>query len=410
MPKPYVRRDVIKLTAGLGLVGLVGLAGCLGGEETVGGDAPGTGTPTPAPTPEPDPTATPEPTATPDGATGGSPTAGLWAQAYGNAANTGYSSASGPTVGAVRWSSGVGGTIDTPPVTFGGRLFVTSRKKLFALRTTDGSTAWSRTFGSEIAHAVACVEGMVLVPSNRLEAVAPDTGQSLWSSSVGERPVTDLTVHDGVVYFGAADGKVYGVSVTDGSQVARSALFPFGGIQTPATDGTYVYVAASDNIVGLKLSGSQVWKRDTDGAVQVPPMVDGDTVYVGTGSGSLYALDRKTGTVLWTTELGGAVSATPTISDHGLFVVSGTTLYRLEPGTGRIEWQQRVSESALTAPAHAADTIYVGSAGHRVYALNPENGAVRWSKKTDQPVVGGPALVGDALYVNMSGGTVVAFE
>lgn len=407
MNEQYVRRDVVRLLAG---VGVVGLAGCLGGqEETVAAEAPSpsttaeveTPTPTSMPTPTPEPVESPTPA--PDAATA------AWAQAYGDAANTGSTADTGPSAGTIRWTAKLDGRLQAPPVVFGDRLFAVAGKTLHALARRDGSRLWTRTFETTLTHAPACTGEFLLVGADTVSALSPETGSTVWSSSVGASPATDLTVHDGVVYFGATDAKVYGLDLVDGAQVARSALFPHGGIQTPAAVDSHLFVTAAEEIVGLNGRGAQQWEYDTDATLEAPATVAGDAVYAATAGGDVRCLDRETGVLRWTTSLGGSVLAPPSVGDAGLFVVAGSTLHRLEAGTGRVEWSRRIDGAALTAVTQTPTALYVGSFGHRVFALEPETGAERWSKKTAHPVTVGPVVADDALYVATSDGTLYAF-
>jgi len=55
-----------------------------------------------------------------------------------------------------------------------------------------------------------------------------------------------------------------------------------------------------------------------------------DTLYVGSQGGLLYALDTVSGDRQWTFVADGLVQTTPLVSDEGIFVRAGTTLYGLD--------------------------------------------------------------------------------
>lgn len=407
MEKTFVRREVLRLVAG---GAAVGLAGCLGGSDegitddvvtqspsSVGSDAT---TPTATPTATTTETATPELT----------PSVTAWAQAYGDAANTGFAVGGKPTTGSIRWTAKLDGRLQAPPVVFGDRLFAVAGKTLSSHAHSDGTEQWTRTFAATLEHAPACTTDVLLVAADKLYALEPATGKTRWESSVGDGPRTDLTVHDGVVYFGTADSKVYGLRIVDGEQVARSALFPHGGLQTPTVDDSGVVVTAADEVTGLNRRGAQQWDHETKSTISAPPTVAGDVVYVGTTDGTLLCLDRSTGSERWSVSFESSILTPPSVSDEGVFVVAGQTLHSVDPESGRVRWSQRVDDAALTAPSHAPGVVYVGSAGHRVVALDTESGETHWTKKTGHPTVVAPALVADGLYVGTSDGTLYAFE
>src|SRR5262245_24817857 len=55
--------------------------------------------------------------------------------------------------------------------------------------------------------------------------------------------------------------------------------------------------------------GGVKWRTQTGDAVRSSPAVTGRRIYVGSGDGHLYALDRATGSVVWRFDAGGAVDA-----------------------------------------------------------------------------------------------------
>ncbi len=105
------------------------------------------------------------------------------------------------------------------------------------------------------------------------------------------------------------------------------------------------------------------------------PTLAGGRVYIGSQSGAVYALDAKSGCVVWTFQAKAGVRSP---------VVIG-------PGRANI-------------PAVA----YFGDGRSNVYALNADTGAQLWSRPVeDHPnshVTGAPALDGNRLYVPVSSG------
>src|SRR5262249_19008112 len=72
---------------------------------------------------------------------------------------------------------------------------------------------------------------------------------------------------------------------------------------------------------GWTIAGLQ-WRFVTNGDVISSPAVAGDVLYIGSGDGSLYALDRFTGAKRWSYDAGSSVSSSPAVA-NGL-VIFGT--------------------------------------------------------------------------------------
>lgn len=83
------------------------------------------------------------------------------------------------------------------------------------------------------------------------------------------------------------------------------------------------------------------WSFPTIGVVNGTPVVQGDAVYAGDGTGMFYALDRH-GRLRWQTQLAGPITASALIT--GDVVVIGDllgNLYGLAQRDGRVRWAMR---------------------------------------------------------------------
>lgn len=117
---------------------------------------------------------------------------------------------------------------------------------------------------------------------------------------------------------------------------------------TAPTDGATVYASSGkDDLYALDATTRAVrWTVPIDHKVPgAPTVVDfesgqrgpaaGWTVYVGSGSGIVRALDAETGEAQWSVDLPGGVSARPTVADGTVYVGSWNTyVYALDAATG----------------------------------------------------------------------------
>ncbi|MDB5460131.1 MAG: polyvinyl-alcohol dehydrogenase, partial [Caulobacteraceae bacterium] len=113
------------------------------------------------------------------------------------------------------------------------------------------------------------------------------------------------------------------------------------------------------------------WAFGLPGGVETssqPSVVNG-TVYVGSDSGNVYAIDAKSGCVHWSFLAGAGVRTAPVVATVGkrrAVLVGDLTanLYALDAATGRQIWKNRVADQALSritgAPAAYDGRIYVG--------------------------------------------------
>ncbi|MGH9367204.1 MAG: PQQ-binding-like beta-propeller repeat protein [Thermoanaerobaculia bacterium] len=109
----------------------------------------------------------------------------------------------------------------------------------------------------------------------------------------------------------------------------------------PVIGETLFAVNLADELLALdRLSGTLLWSFGTgvpneDYAINSTPAVSTDRIFFGGLDGALYALQAETGRVIWKRPLGGRVSTSVLLADGSLY--AGTLdnrLHRLEPSTG----------------------------------------------------------------------------
>jgi outer membrane protein assembly factor BamB len=124
-------------------------------------------------------------------------------------------------------------------------------------------------------------------------------------------------------------------------------------------------------------------------------------------------LDPLTGSVLWSTTVNNAVDGSPATANGKVYVgtISGT-VYALEAGTGAIAWANTVNSSRVIAagPLFANGIIFVGSAGGAVYALSASNGGLLWSAPVKYSNPGGLTVADGTVYVPTDNGQLYAFQ
>ena len=124
------------------------------------------------------------------------------------------------------------------------------------------------------------------------DGVSPNKGPSastasgIWQlpKAVNSSPVVDA---NGVAYVGDDDGRVY-------------ALDP-------------VYAQGAGHL------GAPKWSFATNGAILGAPTLspDGQTLYVGSNDGFVYAVKTSDGSKIWATDFGGPVIGSPVLSSDG---------------------------------------------------------------------------------------------
>ena len=239
---------------------------------------------------------------------------------------------------------------------------------------------------------------------HRLVAVERDTGSLLWSASTTTAEQT---------------------AVTMGSRVV------VGGETVVAGDEDLVAFARATGVFRWRFSP---WTGASPGAYL--GFASGSAVYAGSQTGSLYAVDIRDGTVIWTKALGRNTTVFAPV-DAGEVVVAGFTGFGKPPAGGVIAVDRRTGEerwrhqfpqwATVTSPrGSASEPLVVGpwvlasSQEGVIYAFDLATGHIGWAipslgRRPDgragvpqdfRPIVrAGPLVVAGSLT-----GEVVAYE
>lgn len=152
------------------------------------------------------------------------------------------------------------------------------------------------------------------------------------------------------------------------------------------------------------------WDSEASGIVMGMAIRDEMLYFATKDPGQITALDRASGTVAWTVDLGGESTVFgPEVAGDlvvvGLWGAGGNAVVALDAGTGAERW--RVATVNLpTAPTHVDGTIYVAAEGgldaeSGLYALDAATGAEKW-------VFAAPEALDLGERVAVSDGVVVA--
>src|SRR5437773_9795934 len=96
---------------------------------------------------------------------------------------------------------------------------------------------------------------------------------------------------------------------------------------------------------------SLLWSFKTGGPVRSSAAIVGGRVFIGSGDGSVYALDLVTGKKIWTARTGGPVDSSPLVLEGGVFFGStDASLYAVDAANGKQRWKHETGDKILGAP------------------------------------------------------------
>jgi outer membrane protein assembly factor BamB len=223
----------------------------------------------------------------------------------------------------------------------------------------------------------------------------PFSGMALWEEN-----------EDSVLYVGSGEGRLLAISLPDEQLLwiyPETDQTPLGPVYSPpaiTTDLLYL-ATANDNrdIENKKIDRGVLYAFDHQECAKNPqrcidswsfpdsralgelghevgpliggPVVEGETVVVGSSDGSMYAVSATDGTLAWEFPTGDKIWSTPT-------VVGGI--------------------------------VYFGSLDHTVYAVNLADGYPIWSYETGGAITGTPLVLDGRLYIGSFDGNLYILD
>lgn len=194
---------------------------------------------------------------------------------------------------------------------------------------------------------------------------------------------------------------------------------------TPAADDERAYVPlGTGSIVSVRLSdGGLVWKSDVGGVLSASPAVDKRNVFVASESlptpksvypqatGVLRALSRQSGLTSWMRTLPSPVRGIINLNAQDLFVTSSDgRLYALRKETGEIKWIKYNSSPFSTLNLLKGGTLYASDTYGDIISIALESGKTLWRYRTRKPLSAPVAVYGSMVYAGAADGFVYAID
>jgi outer membrane protein assembly factor BamB len=170
--------------------------------------------------------------------------------------------------------------------------------------------------------------------------------------------------------------------------------------------------------------GGVKWRVKTGDAVRSTPAVTLSRLYVGSGDGYLYALERSTGKTVWRFQAGSPVHSSPAVAS-GLVIAAtlGGRIFAVDQAAGRIRWSMQTGDTLprniapaggwdllVSSPVVTGNTVVIGGQDGIVYSLDLTTGRVKWRGKTNGKVRGTPAVSEGMVVAGSWDGRVYAFD
>ncbi len=132
-------------------------------------------------------------------------------------------------------------------------------------------------------------------------------------------------------------------------------------------------------------TGELVWKFETSDSIGggVPVVRDG-VVYFGSRDRNFYALDAHTGELLWKFQAEGEIGCCGGCADDEMvyFGSRDNFVYALYRKTGDLAWRFKTRDCVVSMPVVHGNRLFIGSFDHNLYCIDKRTGEMEWKFAT----------------------------
>lgn len=173
-------------------------------------------------------------------------------------------------------------------------------------------------------------------------------------------------------------------------------------------EGEVIYVTTSAGAIYAleKSSGKKIWSKHI-GKKSIDPVVSGKFLYVGTNKG-VYALNTKTGGIVWQQLIGDVVSKPSIDSDIIIVSFSNNEIHALNIDTGHDQWSFKFNSSAYVSPI-INNMIFIGS-GASCYGFDIDRKKILWEYTTKGQITASPQLFNGTVFIGSWDGVLYALN
>lgn len=171
--------------------------------------------------------------------------------------------------------------------------------------------------------------------------------------------------------------------------------------------------------VSQKLSLVEKWSvpvgKGINFAGKLKPQVENNFVYVAHSNGIIQAIDKKSGTLKWSTTLSEKIISGPEVKDQFIALGSNASIILLNKNNGKTLWRATVSGDVLAKPVIADNKVLVKTIDGSLYAFDVKNGEKLWVDFHGAPNLilqasSSPIVVDKFAFVGFSDGNLDAID
>jgi len=275
----------------------------------------------------------------------------------------------------------VGPVIDGDVVYFGtdSHGFNPDDEYLYAFNRYTGEELWNIKIYGGIPESIQYDDNKMYFCSNIAYALNKGDGSINWTYNIGTLCVTKPLLKDNFYYTANSGGEMFKINVTDGSLVWRVSTSDFSWDNSITSDNNgHIFLALyADNTINSydETDGSLIWDYDLHGSSLSFNAYHDGVVFISDTRGYVYALDAVSGDLIWENHVADTFDiSSPTVSGGLVFIGSrdytDSAFFALDEKTGEVLWRYDLDFSVTAPPSIADGMMFCGTDGWYMYCFD----------------------------------------
>ncbi|MCE3043814.1 outer membrane protein assembly factor BamB [Legionella sp. 16cNR16C] len=293
--------------------------------------------------------------------------------------------------GKILWSRKLDNVLVSGPSVGAGYIAVgTENSKVIVLKQADGSDGWQASVSGEVLSKPVIAQGKVLAKTidGNLYAFNLASGEQLWVSDHGapglvlKASSSPVVVNNQTALVGYSDGKMDAVDIQTGHVIwQRSIAFA---------------------------SGASDVERLVD--IDADPIVEGQTVILGSYQGYVGAFSLSDGQFIWRKP--ASIYKNMTVQGNTLYLTdSEDVVWAINKQNGQVNWKQvALKARGLTEPVISGDRLLIGDKTGMLHVLSAQSGEFISRAQVGSAIISTPSVSGKDVYVMTNNGKLSRFS
>ena len=272
--------------------------------------------------------------------------------------------------------------VGTPAVSQGIVVFGSADRTIYGLNAADGSLRWKVNAAEPVLGAVTIHEGIAYVGASdkTFRAIDIQTGKVVWSyDQVKGYIETKPLIADNKVIFSAWDNTLYALDKATGKEIWKwtggltRMHFSPAAVWPVASNGKVFIADPQRAMTAIDLqNGETIWRTFRSQVRETISLSeDGERVYSKTMNDSIVCYSTLTDTPeqVWASNVGFGYEHAPSMPQEKDGVMYGSTkeglLFALEAKTGKIIWKHKIGNSLINTvvPLNGREVLFTATSG-----------------------------------------------